>query len=85
MVEELRWQSVQRYDGTAVDVPVTVAVGERSRPTVRRAAELLAAECPAGALAVVAGAEHMAPISHPRVVAGLVEAAVARAGSDQRR
>jgi pimeloyl-ACP methyl ester carboxylesterase len=75
MVDELRWQSVQRYDGTAITGPVTVVVGERSRRTVRRAAELLADECPRGQLALVAGAEHMAPLTHPRDVAALVDAA----------
>jgi pimeloyl-ACP methyl ester carboxylesterase len=84
MVDELRWQSVRRYDGTRITAPVTVAVGERSRHTVHRAARLLAEECPQGELAVVDGAEHMAPLTHPRAMAALVEAALDRSDGTAR-
>ena len=55
-----------------VIAPVLAVVGERARPHHRRAMELLASLLPDAELAVVAGAGHAGPNTHPDAIARLV-------------
>jgi pimeloyl-ACP methyl ester carboxylesterase len=60
------------WDPSRVVAPVLAVVGERARPHHRRAMELVAALLPDAALAVVDGAGHVGPNTHPEAIARLV-------------
>lgn len=59
-------------------VPMVVAAGERSPAPARTIAEHLARVVPGAELRVIAGAGHMAPISHAAEFAAVVASLVAR-------
>ena len=55
-----------------IEVPVLFISGETSPPAIHRIAEALAQRLPDVGRAVVPGAGHMAPLTHPDEVAGLI-------------
>nr|WP_238941563.1 alpha/beta hydrolase [Jannaschia sp. Os4] len=59
------------------DVPVTFVAGERAAPVVRAIRDGLAARLPRLEARVIAGAGHMAPLTHPEAVARVVAEALA--------
>jgi len=56
----------------ALDLPVMIVTGAASPPVIPRIAEALAARLPDVGVAEVPGAAHMAPITHPDQVAGVI-------------
>ena len=63
----------------AMGAPVMIIRGDRSPPVIEAIADALAARLPDVARAVVPGAAHMAPITHPDEVAGLIRVNLERA------
>ncbi|SPJ25863.1 alpha/beta fold hydrolase [Palleronia abyssalis] len=57
----------------AVDAPVLLVRGEQSHPVIPDILSALADRLPDTAIEVVAGANHMAPITHPDEVARLID------------
>ncbi len=55
-------------DYGAIRSPVCLTAGTVGRPAARRVAELLATVLADGSLQLVAGAGHMAPVTHPQLV-----------------
>ncbi|ODT61235.1 MULTISPECIES: alpha/beta fold hydrolase [Paracoccus] len=62
-----------------IDAPVLLIQGAESPPVVRGIADALAARLPDVGRAVVPGAGHMAPLTHPQQVAGLIAVNLDRA------
>ncbi len=62
-----------------IDAPVMIVTGGDSPPVMASIAEALAAQLPDVGRAVVPGAGHMLPISHPAQTAGLIAANLERA------
>jgi pimeloyl-ACP methyl ester carboxylesterase len=60
------------WDPSRVVAPVLAVVGERARPHHRRAMEFVATLLPDVTLAVVDGAGHVGPNTHPEAIARLV-------------
>lgn len=56
----------------ALDAPVLFISGERSPPIVHEIADALSARLPDVGRATIPGAGHMAPLSHPKQLAGLI-------------
>jgi pimeloyl-ACP methyl ester carboxylesterase len=56
----------------AVDLPLLVAVGERSHPAVVQANALIAEAVPRASFATIAGAAHFMIATHPQKVADLI-------------
>jgi len=56
----------------ALDLPVMIIAGAASPPVIPRIAEAIAARLPDVGVAEAPGAGHMAPITHPDEVAGLI-------------
>jgi pimeloyl-ACP methyl ester carboxylesterase len=54
---------------TTLRCPVTILRGDSSLPLAFRTAEMLAALIPQARLVTVSGAAHMAPVTHPRLIA----------------
>ena len=75
MVAELREQQIQRYDPSAIDVPLMVGVGTLSGERAQRAARLTADEAPLGELCPIEDAGHGAPTSHAAAIADLIRLA----------
>ncbi|MDO5704557.1 MAG: alpha/beta hydrolase [Paracoccus sp. (in: a-proteobacteria)] len=71
---------ILRPDGLeSIDAPVMLISGQDSPPLIHRIAENLAARLPDVGIATVEGAGHMAPITHPDQVAGLIAVNLDRA------
>lgn len=68
-------------DLAAIDLPSSVIGGVLSPLPVRRLADRIAAVLPQAWQSVIAGAGHMAPITHPMETASLLLAHLARAGA----
>lgn len=64
-------------DPAEVTVPTLLLVGSESRPATHRLVARLAAGLPDARVAVVEGANHLLPLTHPREVAELAAAGVA--------
>ena len=64
-------------DYSAIRSPVRLLAGTVGRAAARRVAELLATVLPAGSLQLVAGAGHMAPVTHPQLVNPRIAAHIA--------
>ncbi|MHB8505419.1 MAG: alpha/beta fold hydrolase [Acidimicrobiales bacterium] len=75
LMAEMRAIRQAAFDPAGVAVPVIVGVGSRSRPHHARATAELAAALPLGSHRTVDGAGHGAHLTHPAVLAGLVEEA----------
>ncbi|MFN3525339.1 MAG: alpha/beta fold hydrolase [Paracoccus sp. (in: a-proteobacteria)] len=63
----------------AIEAPVLLISGEVSPPVIPAIADALAARLPDVGRAVVPGAGHMLPLTHPRQVAGLIAVNLNRA------
>lgn len=63
----------------AIDAPVLLIMGEDSPPVIPAIAEALAARLPDVGRAVLPGAAHMLPITHPRQTAELIRLNLERA------
>ncbi|RJE83700.1 alpha/beta fold hydrolase [Paracoccus onubensis] len=63
----------------AITAPVLLISGEQSPPSIHAIAETLASRLPDVGRAVVPDAGHMAPITHPDQVAGLIDVNLDRA------
>lgn len=61
-------------DVRRLEVPTLVLCGEKTTEPERRMCELIAGAAPRATLAMLPGAGHMAPITHPREVAGRIAA-----------
>ncbi|MEA3008392.1 MAG: hypothetical protein QOJ91_84 [Sphingomonadales bacterium] len=71
------WKSAYALEYSAaaladLDLPVLVAVGERSHPAVREANSLIAEAIPGSTSATIAGAAHFMTATHPVEVASLI-------------
>lgn len=72
--------NILRPDGIeAIDAPVMVIVGQDSPPVIHSIADALAARMQDVGRAVVPGAGHMVPITHPAETAGLIRVNLDRA------
>ena len=60
----------------ALDLPVLLLEGAQSPPIVAAIQSVLAARLPRAKRAIVPGAAHMLPITHPREVAELIRASL---------
>ena len=56
-----------------LNLPVTVICGEQTTAPDRRVTELLRDTLPNGRYQTITGAEHMSPLTHPAVVANLIQ------------
>ena len=63
----------------AIDAPVMLVRGADTRPEITGIIDGLAARLPDVGRAVVPGAGHMAPLTHPAEIAGLIAANLERA------
>jgi lipase len=63
----------------AIEAPVLLISGQNSAPVIHDIADALAARMPDVGRAVVPGAGHMVPITHPDEVAGLISVNLDRA------
>lgn len=68
----------------AFDKPVLVLAGAQSPPIFPAAARAVAAGLPGAQFASIAGAGHMAPITHPAATAALIDGWLARAGLNEK-
>jgi pimeloyl-ACP methyl ester carboxylesterase len=59
-------------DAFAIKLPVRLIAGDRSPLPVRRIAAVLATRLPSATLQVVAGANHLLPVTHHRVLSNLL-------------
>jgi pimeloyl-ACP methyl ester carboxylesterase len=75
-------QATAPYEASLLEVPVLSASGSETTWWHQRATRELAEAAPDGELAVVAGAEHGAHLTHPTATAHLVRRAVDRAAAD---
>jgi len=71
-------------DYCALRVPTVLVVGQMTRASTLRIAELLRFAVPSADIERIAGLGHMGPISHPNVVARRIAAFIFRHTSDQR-
>lgn len=55
-----------------IDAPVMIVAGEQSPPVIHRIADALAARLPDVGRAIVPGAGHMVPLTHPDQTTGLI-------------
>lgn len=65
-------ESTRRQALCGLRVPTLIVEGERSRPASRRICELLRATIPATRTAIIPGAGHMSPLSHPAAVNAVI-------------
>ena len=65
-------ESTRRQALCDLHLPTLIVEGERSQPATRRICELLRATIPATRTAIIPGAGHMAPLSHPATVNAVV-------------
>lgn len=65
-------ESTRRQALCGLRVPTLIVEGERSRPATRRICELLRATIPATRSAIIPGAGHMSPLSHPAAVNAVI-------------
>lgn len=63
----------------AIDAPVLIVAGEQSPQVIHRIADALAARLPDVGRAMVPGAGHMVPLTHPDQTAGLIAVNLDRA------
>ena len=68
----------------AFDKPVLVLAGAQSPPIFPAAARAVAAGLPGAEFASIAGAGHMAPITHPAATAAQIDGWLARAGLNEK-
>lgn len=65
-------ESTRRQALCSLHLPTLIVEGERSRPAARRICELLRATLPETRSAVIPGAGHMSPLSHPAAVNAVI-------------
>jgi pimeloyl-ACP methyl ester carboxylesterase len=73
MLDELRWQSDQRYELAALQVQVLTAVGSDSSPVAHRAASETRRLLGPAAVRTIADADHFAPLYRANAVAALID------------
>jgi pimeloyl-ACP methyl ester carboxylesterase len=64
--------STRRQALCGLYLPTLIVEGERSQPATRRICELLRATIPATRTAIIPGAGHMSPLSHPAAVNAVI-------------
>lgn len=90
--ERVGWKTFQEVMDVSTDAapfsayaalprPVTLGRGERTTVSARRIVEHLKVELPDAALRVIAGAAHMAPLTHKDAVLALIEEHLDRAAA----
>ena len=65
-------ESTRRQALCGLHVPTLIVEGERSQPATKRICELLRATVPATRTAIIPGAGHMSPLSHPAAVNAVI-------------
>lgn len=75
MFQEVRlcFETETPFEAYAVDVPTTLALGERTTTHSRAVTHALARHLPNVTLVELAGTGHMAPLTHPKLVCGEIE------------
>lgn len=70
---------VTEADLARLAVPPLLVAGETTQPAARAVVEVMEATIPGARLAIIPGAGHLSPVSHPAEVAALVRAEIAAA------
>lgn len=65
-------ESTRRQALCDLHLPTLIVEGERSQPATRRICELLRSTIPATRTAIIPGAGHMSPLSHPAAVNAVI-------------